>query len=105
MFRVEFIIKDVNYDEIADKVIPIVIKKYSDKGDKSSKVARILAGMKGLPAKLAKAALAVLPQQTKDEMTVHFITEFKEDIISSINSVVKENGIAVKVEDMKIEKL
>lgn len=73
MFKLELIIKDVNYDEIADKVIPIVIEKYSKNGEKTNKIVKILAGMKGLPTKLAKAALAVLPQNTKDEIAVHFI--------------------------------
>ncbi|MDF2543198.1 MAG: hypothetical protein K0S47_2916 [Herbinix sp.] len=103
MIKIEIKIKDIDYSEIADRVIPIAIQKMSEKNDKSSKLAKILSGMKGMPSKIVRAALGVLPQQTKDELAVHFLSEYKEDIITYVNRMTEEKQIAIEVADVKIE--
>ncbi len=105
MIKLEIMIKDVDYGDIADKVIPVVLQKLSEKGDKTSKLAKVLAGMKGMPNKIVKAALSVLPQQTKDELAVYFLSEYKEDIISYVNRMAEDKQIAIEIEEVNIEKV
>lgn len=105
MIKLEIKIRDVDYSDIADKVIPIVLQKLNEKDDKSNKLVKILAGMKGLPNKIVKAALAVLPQQTKDELAVHFLSEYKADIVTYMNRMAEEKQIAIEIEEVNIEKI
>ncbi len=105
MIKLEVMIKDVDYGDIADKVIPVVLQKLSEKGDKTSKLAKVLGGMKGLPNKIIKAALAVLPQQTKDELAVYFLSEYKEDIISYVNKLAEDKQISVEIDQVNIERV
>lgn len=105
MIKLEVLIKDVDYGDIADKVIPIVLQKLSEKEDKTSKLAKVLSGMKGMPNKIVKAALSVLPQQTKDELAVYFLSEYKEDIVSYVNRMAEDKQIAIEVEEVRIEKV
>jgi len=104
MIKVEIKIRDIDYGDIADKVIPIVLQKLNEK-DEPSKLVKILAGMKGMPNKIVKAALSVLPQQTKDELAVHFLSEYKADIVACINRMAEENQIAIEIEEVSIEKI
>lgn len=105
MIKLEILIRDVDYGDIADKVIPVVLQKLSEKEDKTNKLVKVLSGMKGLPNKIVKAALAVLPQQTKDELAVYFLSEYKEDIVSYVNRMAEDKQIAIEVEEVKIEKV
>jgi len=105
MIKVEIKIRDVDYGDIADKVIPMVLQKLNDKDEKTSKLVKILAGMKGLPNKIVKAALSVLPQQTKDELAVHFLSEYKADIVTYINRMAEEKQIAIEIEEVSIERI
>jgi hypothetical protein len=103
MIKLEVMIKEVDYGEIADRVVPIVLQKLSEKGDKGGKLIKILSGMKGLPNKIIKAALSVLPKKTKDELAVHFLSEYKEDIISYVNKLAEEKQISIEIDQVNIE--
>jgi hypothetical protein len=105
MIRIEILIKDVDYSSIADKVMPFVMQKLSEKGDKTSKLAKLISGMKDLPGKIVKAALSVLPQQTKEELAVYFLTEYKDEIVKNMMNLAKEQQVAIEIEDVKVEKI
>jgi hypothetical protein len=104
MIRIEIRIKDIDYGSISDRVLPVVIKKLNEKGDRSSKLAKLLLGMKDLPGKIVKAALSVLPQQTKEELTVYFLTEYKNDILNYINQLAVQNEVDIDLEDIIIDR-
>jgi Holliday junction resolvase len=50
-----------------------------------------------------KAALSVVPKQTKEEMAVYFLTEYKEDIVNYINRFAAEQQIAVQIQEADFE--
>lgn len=101
----EFIVKisEVDYREIADRVMPIVIKKMSDKED-SGKLVNILAKYQNLPNKAVNKALAVLPQKIKDEIVINLIEHYEEKMTSSFNKFLAEKELQITFKGISVSK-
>ncbi len=103
MIRIELKISNIDYEETAIKLLPVLLQKMKEKGDRSSKFAKVILGLKGMPNKIVKGALSVLPQSTKDDMAVYFMNAYKEDILEWFNNYTKEKQIDIKIQDAVFE--
>lgn len=104
MIKLEIIIDNIEYGEIAEKVIPIVLQKLSEKEDRS-RLVKILSNVNGLSNKVAKVTLSLLSQDCKDDLAVYFLSDYKEEIVDYANQFIKANQIAIEVSEINIEKI
>lgn len=104
MIKFEITLKDIDYGDLSYHYLPKVLNQMSKK-EKVSKLVRILGGMHNIMGTLAKAALAVLPQETKDEMVVKVFSGYKEEITSVVNGIIKEKNIKLQVTTIDLKKL
>lgn len=103
MIKLEVILEDINYDSVIASVLPKLMQAMVEKGDKQGKLAEVLLSMKEVPNQMLTAALAVLPQEAKDELVVKILSIYKEDIIDSLNHMANEQQITAVVSEVNIK--
>lgn len=101
MIKIEISLDKINYGEIADTFIPVLIDKLSSK-EESGRFIQILNGLDGIPGSLARTALNTLPEHVKEEMAVYFMDKYKDKIIDFVNDFAEENQIKAEVDHIKI---
>lgn len=103
MIKIEVLLDEINYGEIADTLIPVIIDRLSERED-SGKLIQILNGLDKLPGSIAKTALNTLPESVKEEVAVYFLEKYKDKMIEFINAFAEENQIQAEVSGIKITK-
>lgn len=103
MIKIEISLDQINYGEIANTFIPMLIDRLSSRED-SGRIMQILNGLDKLPGSLAKTALNSLPEAAKEEMVVYFLEKYKDKIIDSINGFADENQISAEINKLKISR-
>lgn len=103
MIKIEISLDQIDYGEIADTFIPVVIDRLSSKED-SGRMIQILNGLDKLPGSLAKSVLNSLPESAKEDMAVYFMEKYKDRIIDFINTFAEENQIKAEVDRIKISR-
>ena len=99
MVKFEVVIKDADYGEIIYKILPQLLAGMKDKED-AGKIIQILGSMANVPGTLAKAALAVLPQEVKDELLVKIIDGYSDEIKDKINEILVKNSLPCEVHEI-----
>lgn len=103
MIRVDISLDQIDYGEIADTFIPVIIDKLSARED-AGKLIQILNGLDKLPGTLAKTVLNSLPENAKEEIAVYFLDKYKDKIIETANEFAKVNKVKGKVKKIKISR-
>lgn len=80
--------------------MPVLLDKLSTSANPI--VSLVLGKAKGLPASTAKAALDMLPQETKDELAVACFNHYSEEIAKLMTDMVQQRGITVRVEGVEV---
>ena len=101
MIEIKIDVSEVDYDSAVSTLIPMLMKKQSDKNP----VFAVLKKMDGLPVGAAKAALNVLPRKTRDELAVACLNLYSEDISRELTKLVGKNGIQMKVESVQVSSI
>jgi len=100
MIEIKIKIKEVDYGAAADALLPILLDKLSTS---SSPIVKILLGkLKGMSGPAAKAALDMLPQETKDELAVTCLNHYRGEISKLLVSMAQQKGIKVQVENVEV---
>ncbi len=103
MLTIKLDIDHIDYSELAEKVFPVVADKLENRPD-SPFLSAIIKKTKGLSGATLKAALSVLPQTTKDELAVLILQQYKEQIVTQLNTFAKEQGVELSIADLRVEK-
>ncbi|WMJ85354.1 hypothetical protein [Anaerocolumna sp. MB42-C2] len=103
MIKIEVLFDKINYGEIADTIIPVIIDRLSERED-SGKLIQILDGLDKLPGSIAKTALNTLPESVKEEAAVYFLEKYKDKMKEFINTFAEENQIQAEVSGIKVTK-
>lgn len=92
-------VENINYDSIVKVLLPLLNK---NNGESDNKMKNKIIGMFGGP--FASKMLSFIPQESKDNMVMHFVNDQKEFIISIIKKKLVEFGIEVEINDIEINK-
>jgi len=101
MLKIEILLGNIQYGDIAEKLLPKVIENVSKK-ENSGRLAKILDEIKNMSGKLAKGVLNSLSDAVKEEILVYFIEKYRPTIITSVNQLAKDNEIQVEVKNINI---
>jgi len=100
MIEVKIKISDVDYSAAVDVLMPVLRDKLSVTGNPIFSL--VLGKAKGLPANAAKAALDVLPQETKDELAAACLNHYSEEIAKLMASMAMQKGIKIQVDGVEV---
>lgn len=93
-------IDKIDYAALVEAVLPIVKNKLKDM---NGPIPALLNGVVGLPSGILEAVVNGLPQETKDQMAVFLINSYKEKILSTAEHFGAENGVDLKIADVRAE--
>lgn len=105
IFVLSFNFDEINYKQIIEKLLPMIIESLSKREDKQGEFIRYLAGMGSLPLIMSEAALSTISQRTKDEMITAIINIYQEDVVKAVNRLLTENEITSEISSLYAEVL
>jgi len=103
VIKVDISLDRIDYGEIADTFIPVIIDKLSAK-ENAGRLIQILKGLDDLPGALAKTVLNSLPENAKEELVVYFLEKYKDKIIEAVNEFARVNQVKVKIGEIKVSR-
>jgi hypothetical protein len=96
MIKLEVDVRDIDYDGLIDRFLPMVLEKLRQSENTASK---LVAG--GLPASVAKAILKNLPRATKEQLAAELLNSNREAVIQYLCGLAGQNGIRIKIGDLR----
>jgi hypothetical protein len=103
MLKIEITIDNIDYDKTVEGLLPVILQKLSEKEEKSSRIAKILKSLDGLPGNMVKGALGAIPKGQRDELAVMLLTEFRDELTETLNTVVNKNHIEAEISEIKFD--
>ena len=93
MLELRILVDDIDYDSIAEYLIPAVAEKLrrEEKG--------------GILASVARTVLGTMSQEQKDQLLVQLVTKNREKLLDKGNQAVRSRGIGVQLCDVAVRKL
>ncbi|MGM9618693.1 MAG: hypothetical protein ACI3W8_02475 [Oscillospiraceae bacterium] len=88
MLKLELELSDIDYEALAERLLPLL-------GDKLP--------LGGASSAMAKAALSALPQQRKDRMAAELINGNAGSIAGAIQRAAAQNGVNCRVSGLRAE--
>jgi hypothetical protein len=104
MLKLELVLKDIDYNSVAEQLLRKFLANKSNQEDKAGKLAKVLLGMGTAPNNMINAALDILTQEEKNEFLVQLISIFSEDITGNLNHIARQQNIAVEVDKVSISR-
>ena len=101
MIEVKILVDDIDYDSVADLLMPIVGDKLQEKGGIVGKLGSKKERLSGVAHKV----LGKMSQEKKDQTVVNLATKKHDLIIEKISGLVAKKGIGVKIKDVSIRKV
>ena len=100
MIDVKIKISEVDYAAAMDVLMPVLVDKLAASANPIAAI--VLGKAKGLSTSAEKAALEVLPQETKDELAVACLNHYSEEISKLMVDMALRKNIKVQVEGVEI---
>ena len=98
MLELRILVDDIDYDSIAEYLIPAVEEKGGILGN-------VLAGNPDMAASVARTVLGTMSQEQKDQLLVQLVTKNREKLLDKGNQAVRSRGIGVQLCDVAVRKL
>ena len=92
-------VDNINYDSVVKVLLPLLSK---NNGESDNKMKNKIFGMFGGP--FASKMLSLIPQESKDNIVMHFVNDQKEFIIDMISEKMSRTGIEAEIKDIEISK-
>ena len=95
MFELKILIDDIDYENAAEGLIPILMEEMSK--DKSNPLIKAVAGKSETVAGAAKAFLKLLSQKQKDELLIKCFDANKHKLISKLENEARKKNIKINI--------
>lgn len=101
MFEIRVVMDELDYDALADVLLPILAGKMEEKGGFRALLAKNSDALSGL----ARQWLSSMSQEKKDELLLQLLSDKKEFILTKANEAAARRGLGTKVLGMEVKKL
>lgn len=101
MIEVKINISEVDYSAAADVLMPVLLDRLSASASPLASLA--LGRAKGVSASAVKAALEVLPQETKDELAAACLNHYSGEISKLMVTMAQQKGLKVQVTGVEVK--
>ena len=101
MIEIKIKMINFNYEAAIEEYLPIITQKIANNED-AGFLAKMVDKNSSLSAKVAIAALSVLPQNKKDEIAVAIIEKYKDELEKNLIDFAANKGLSFQLEDIQI---
>lgn len=99
MIELKLLVDEVDYDSLAETLLPLVQDKLRDSGG-------MLGGMlSGSPEMAAAMARRAMSQEKKDELLVQLVTKNRGTLLQKGGELAEKNGIKLHLYDVSARKI
>ena len=95
MLELRILVDDIDYDSIAEYLIPAVAEKLR-REEKGGILGGVLAGNPDVAASVARTVLGTMSQEQKDQLLVQLVTKNREKLLDKGNQAARSRGIGVQ---------
>ncbi|MBP1754020.1 MAG: hypothetical protein H6Q59_418 [Firmicutes bacterium] len=101
MVELKIKISEIDYGAAMDSLLPVIIQHVSE-GENAGFFAKMLGKNNAIAGVMAKAALAALPQNKKDEIAVAIIEKYHDEITKGLVEFARNKGISFQLDEMQV---
>ena len=91
MLELRILVDDIDYDSIAEYLIPAVAEKLR-REEKGGILGNVLAGNPAVAASVARTVLGTMSQEQKDQLLVQLVTKNREKLLDKGNQAVRSGA-------------
>ena len=104
MLELKILIDDVDYNSLAELLVPLLAEKL-EKDGKGGILGGVLAGNPEMAVSMARTLLNAMPQEKKDELVVQLITKNREKLLQKGRELAARNGVRLQLCDVAAKKI
>ena len=102
MIELKLLVDEVDYDSLAETLLPLVQDKLRDSG---GMLGGMLSGSPEMAAAMARTALRAMSQEKKDELLVQLVTKNRDKLLQKGGELAAKNGVRLRLCDIAAKKL
>lgn len=102
MIELKLLVDEVDYDSLAETLLPLVQDKLRDSG---GMLGGMLSGSPEMAAAMARRALRAMSQEKKDELLVQLVTKNRGTLLQKGGELAEKNGIKLHLYDVSARKI
>ncbi|MBE6990597.1 MAG: hypothetical protein E7426_07635 [Ruminococcaceae bacterium] len=103
MIEVKILLDNINYDSLADVLVPLVAGHLG--GEKGGVLGEVLAKNPDTAAAMARTLLRTMSQEKKDEMVVQLMGKHRDKLLQAGRSALSKHGIGAELCDLSARKV
>ena len=103
MLELRILVDDIDYDSIAEYLIPAVAEKLR-REEKGGILGNVLAGNPDMAASMARTVLDKMPQEKKDELLVQLLNRNRDKLLEKGRTLAAEKGVRLQLCDVSARK-
>lgn len=92
-------IKDIDYNSVVERLMPIITKELSDTDNIFCSIIKKIISKNNKPSAITKLMVSIAPN--KDELAVSLLHQYSEDILLYANEALKKLMISANVKSIK----
>ena len=96
MLELRILVDDIDYDSIAEYLIPAVAEKLR-REEKGGILGNVLAGNPDVAASVARTVLGTMSQEQKDQLLVQLVTKNREKLLDKGNQAARSRGVEMRL--------
>ena len=101
MIELKLLVDEVDYDSLAETLLPLVQDKLRNSG---GMLGGVLSGSPEMAAAMARRALRAMSQEKKDELLVQLVTN-RGTLLQKGGELAEKNGIKLHLYDVSARKI
>ena len=101
MIEVRITLDEIDYDELAEYMIPYIAEKMEKKGG----VAALMSRKPGAMTAMARQFLKTMNQKKKDEFVLKMLMDNKSTVLKKLNGSIREYVSGVRIQDVAAYRL
>lgn len=98
MIELKLLVDEVDYDSLAETLLPLVQDKLRDSGG-------MLSGSPEMAAAMVRTALRAMSQEKKDELLVQLVTKNRDKLLQKGGELAEKNGIKLHLYDVSARRI
>lgn len=101
MIELRITLDEIDYDRLAEYLVPLVAEKMGDKGGMGGLLSRSPAAM----SMMVKKTLKNMNQKKRDEFMIKLLTEHKGSVLKKLNGSIGKRVSGVRLSDIAAYRL
>lgn len=102
MLKAEITLDNIDYEQTAAGLSPLIIRKLSDTDNSSGRLVRLVENHQELMEGVISAAINAIPQHRRERLLADILNEYRKELLDSLNRFIVGQHIKAEIKAMKV---